>query len=265
MNAEPLDALPLWLFFLISTGISLLALEGGYRFGRWRHVRATEEKDAPVAAIVGSILALLALMLAFTFNLAAARFDARRKIVVEEANAIGTTYLRTRFLPEPERTEIAELLRNYTELRIHGTQSATVAAALDESEKVHEQLWSRAVAAADKAPESITTGLFVRSLNDVIDLHAKRKFVGLQSRMPITIWVALFLLAIMGMASMGYQAGLSATRRSPAMTILALTFAGILFLIVDLDRAHEGFLRVSQQPMIDLQRSMKSGARTATD
>lgn len=102
------------------------------------------------------------------------------------------------------------------------------------------------------------TGLFIQSLNDVIDLHAKRLFVGVRSRIPTVIWAALFALALLGMASMGYQAGISATRRTPAMLLLSLSFAGVLFLVVDLDRPQEGFLTVSQQAMIDLQKTMKS-------
>jgi hypothetical protein len=114
------------------------------------------------------------------------------------------------------------------------------------------------VAAAEKDRHSIMTGLVLQSLNDVINLHSKRVSVGLRSRIPITIWLELFTLAVFGMGSMGYQAGLSGTRRSLQMPILTLAFAGALFLIVDLDRANEGSLRVSQQPMIDLLSTMQA-------
>ena len=112
------------------------------------------------------------------------------------------------------------------------------------------------MAAAEQDRHSIMTGLFLQSLNEVINLHSERVFVGLRSRIPISIWLALFTLAVLGMASMGYQAGLSGTRRSPGMPIVTLAFAGVLFLIIDLDRASEGSLRVSQQPMIDLLKTM---------
>ena len=99
-----------------------LALEGGYRLGRWRHDRPAEEKETPVGAMVGSILGLLAFLLAFTFGMAATRFEARRQAVLDEANAIGTTYLRARLLPEPQRTESAKLLREYVDVRISGSR-----------------------------------------------------------------------------------------------------------------------------------------------
>jgi hypothetical protein len=257
LNTEPLDVLPLWAFLAAACVSALLALEIGYRLGRWRHAHATDEKDAPVGAMVASVLGLLAFMLAFTFGLAASRFDARRQVVLEEANAIGTTYLRARLLPEPHRSEIERLLREYVDVRIRFLQEGNVAEGRARSEELHEKLWTQAMAAAQKSPGSIMTGLFIQSLNEVIDLHAKRLLVALRSRIPIAIWSTLFGLASFGMASTGYQAGLSATRRSPEMLLVALSFAGVLFLIVDLDRAHEGLLQVSQQAMLDLQTQMK--------
>ena len=77
MNRELLDVAPLWILFLSAFVLAWLAVEGGYRLGRWRHARASDEKDAPVGAMVGAILGLLAFMLAFTFSLAASRFEAR--------------------------------------------------------------------------------------------------------------------------------------------------------------------------------------------
>lgn len=140
--------------------------------------------------MVGSILGLLAFLLAFTFGLAAARFEARRQTVLEEANAIGTTYLRARLLPDPERTESAKLLREYVDVRLPDSRqkntSQAITQAITRSEELQEQLWSQAIAAAEKKP-TVVTGLFVQSLNEVIDLHAKRTLVGGRSRIPISI------------------------------------------------------------------------------
>lgn len=256
MPTSSLDFLPLWCFLPLTFALCLATLEAGYQLGKWRHARSAGEKEAPVAAMVGAVLGLLAFILAFTFSLAASRFDARRQAVLEEANSIGTTYLRARLLPEPQRAEITSLLQQYTELRARKIDPATIENLLAESEKLHEQIWSKAVAAAEKNPESIMTGLFLESLNESIDLHSKRVFVGLYSRIPLTIWLMLLLLIILGMISLGYQAGLAATDRSLAMPIFVLTFACVLYVIVDLDRAHEGFLQISQQAMIHLHQSM---------
>lgn len=256
MNTEPLDSIPIWWILLLAIILGLLIVEAGFRYGIWRRKTVIYEKEAPVAAMVAAILGLLAFMLAFTFSMAASRFDARRTAVLDEANAIGTTYLRTRLLPNPQRSETARLLREYVDLRATLSHPGKLEELLVHSETLHSQLWENAVAAAEKSPESITTGLFIQSLNETIDLHSKRVFVGLRSRIPFAIWVALFGLTILGLVSVGYQAGLAGTKRSPEMPILTVAFAGVLFLTVDLDRGHEGLLRVSQQAITDLQQMM---------
>jgi hypothetical protein len=260
MAHEPLDYVPLSVLFLAACALTGIALEAGYRVGVWRHAHVAGEKESPVGAMVGSILGLLAFLLAFTFSMAAERFDEKRLIVLEEANAIGTTYLRARLLPEPHRTETAKLLREYVDLRLpnlqQGDVSQTIAQVMKRSDELHEQIWAQAAAAAEKQPSPITA-TFIVALNEMIDIHAKRVLIGTRNRIPFSIWFMLFALAILGMAAMGYQSGLSATRRSPAMIAMVLAFAGVLFLIADLDRGHEGLLKVSQQSMIDLQKSMQ--------
>lgn len=258
MNREPLDFVPVWLLFVAACVLTGLALEGGYRLGRARHARGSGEKEAPIGAMVGSILALFAFMLAFTFGMAASRFEARRQAVLDEANSIGTTYLRTQLLPEKQRKESERLLREYVDVRVSALRDGKVEYAITRSEELHVLLWAEAVRASEAQPGPMTS-LYIQSLNQTIDLHSSRIQVGLRSRIPMSIWGGLTALALLSMASVGYQAGLSATRRSPAMLGLILAFSGVLFLIVDLDRPREGFLTVSQQAMIDLQTSMGAG------
>jgi hypothetical protein len=214
--------------------------------------------------MVASILGLLALVLAFTFSLAASRFDARRQTVLQEANAIGTAYLRARLLGEPQRSEIAKLLREYVDVRLQGVEAGKLEDALTRSEEIQELLWLQTSEAADNNTGSIITGLFIQSLNNLIDLHAERVLVGLRSRIPLVIWAGMFGLAMLGLIAVGYQCGLSGTRRSPAMTALVLAFAVVLALIADLDRAHEGLLRVSQQALVDVQKTMQSSPAQTT-
>ena len=257
MHAEIMDVIPLWCFLPILLVVLLLTLELGNRLGRWRHSRAIDEKEAPVAAMVASVLGLLAFMLAFTFSMAASRFDARRHAVLQEANAIGTTHLRSRLLPEPERDEMARLLVRYTELRTYKPTPENIGDLLTESEQLHEAMWSKAVEAAEKNPGAIMTGLFLESLNETIDLHSERVSVGLYSRIPTIIWLMLLGLAVLGMISVGYQSGLSMTRRSPEMLLFIFAFSCVLYLIIDLDRAHEGSLQISQRVFIKLYETMR--------
>jgi hypothetical protein len=258
MPGEPLDAIPLSALLVVVTVLLWLALEGGYRLGQWRKTHAAYEHEHPVGAMVASVLGLVALVLGFTFSLVAARFDSRRMGVLEEANAIGTTYLRTSFLPESQQVESVRLLREYVDQRIKAVQEPEGAGqAIARSEVLHTSLWAQADSAAKRTPDSIMTGLYIQSLNEVIDLHATR-LLALRSRVPLVLWFALCFLATLGMAAVGYQSALAATRRSPAMLALVLAFSIVLYLIADLDRSQEGLLRVSQQPMYDLQKSMQA-------
>ena len=210
---SPLDALPLWGLFMAILLLVLLSVESGYRLGKYRRSRSEEEKEAPVGAMVGSTLGLLAFLLAFTFGLAAARFDTRRQVLLDEANAIGTTYLRAGMFPD-RRDAIRALLRDYVDTRLEAVRSGQVTEGLRRSEHLHDQLWTQAEALGETNPTSIVVGLFVQSLNEVIDLHAKRVTVGLRNRIPGAIWAALFAVAVLSFAAMGYHAGLSRTSRS---------------------------------------------------
>src|SRR5262249_51743302 len=129
--------------------------------------------------------------------------------------------------------------------------------ALARSEELQGRLWAQAVVAGEKSPTPIT-GLFIQSLNEVIGLHAKRVTMGMRNRIPVTVWVALYLTAILAMAGVGYHAGLTSTARTIATLALVVTFSGTLWLIADLDRPQEGLLKVSQQAIVNLQKSLAS-------
>lgn len=259
MDYTRLDQIPLWGLFLGTIAIVIVAIEAGYRLGQYRRRRSDQEKDAPVGAIVAATLGLLAFMLAFTFGLAANRFDARRMVVLEESNAIGTANLRAGLLPEPHRSAIHKLFREYVDVRLEAVNPGATKQALAKSTELHRALWSQASDLAAQDNRSILTGIFVQSLNEVIDLHAKRVMLGLRNRIPGLVWMVLYFMAIVSMIALGYQEGLSGSRRSLAVLALALTFSAVMLLIADLDRPHEGLLRVSQNAMIDLRESLKSG------
>ena len=197
-------------------------------------------------------------MLAFTFGLAATRFDARRLLVLEESNAIGTANLRAGLLPEPNRSKIRKLFREYVDVRLEAVEPNGTEEAISKSSELHRGLWSQASEVAAEDNRSILAGIFVQSLNEVIDLHAKRVMFGLHNRIPELVWLVLYFIAIVSMAALGYQEGLSGSRRSLAVLALAFTFSAVMLLIADLDRPQEGLLRVSQRAMLDLRESLKN-------
>src|SRR6188474_1281454 len=130
-TSQILDSLPILGVFVAFAIVSLLFYEGGFRLGRWYQERTPGEQEGPTGLLVGSILALLAFLLAVTMGMASDRFDARRGIVLDEANSIGTTYLRAGYLPEPASSEIRELIREYVPLRIVVTDVKAVELAAD--------------------------------------------------------------------------------------------------------------------------------------
>ncbi len=260
LNTSLVDRLPLWGVFVATTALIALALEAGYRLGGRRRRSANQEDKPPLGEMVAATLGLVAFMLAFTFGLAASRFDLRRGIVLDEANAIGTTYLRTSLLPEPQRTESRRLLREYVALRVGSPDWQQQAEKVARSEVVHERLWAQAVAATERNQNPVLLALYFQTLNELIDLHAKRVTLSLRNRIPLAIWGALFFVACLGMVLMGYHAGLAETGRSLGVLALVLTFAAVMALIADLDRPREGLLQVDQSALIDVQRTMSAEA-----
>jgi hypothetical protein len=255
-----MDALPLWGLFLVTAAVVWVSIEAGYWLGRYRRRRSEDEKEAPVGAIVAATLTLLGFILAFTFGLAASRFDARRKVVVEEANAIGTTYLRAGLLPDGRGRKSRELLRQYVDARLEAAQSGDIEKVLRQSDELHRGLWKEAEAVGRQHPNSIVVGLFIQSLNEMIDIHATRVLVSVQSRIPGILWGVLYVVTVLTMAGVGYFEGLAKSRRSLAIAVLVLTFSAIITLVADLDRPREGLLRVSQSALVDL-RTMMHDAR----
>ncbi len=249
-----MDRFPLWSLLPLTVGIALLAIEAGRRLADYRRQRSAEEKETPVGGMVGGTLGLLAFILAFTFSLAASRFEARRQILLQEANAIGTCYLRAGMLSEPMRTDAQNLLREYVDARIEAVQPGKLAQGMAKSEELHKRLWAVATMAADKE-KNVITSLFIQALNQVIDLHATRLMAGVRSRVPGIIWIVLYVLLILVMVMLGYQSGLAKSRRSIAVLALVIGFSCVLYLIADLDRPGQGLLQTSQEAMTDLRRT----------
>jgi hypothetical protein len=253
-SEELLVTCPIWAVFSVTLLLVLLSVEGGYRWARFKR-RAELEEEAPVGAMVGATLGLLAFLLAFTFSMAAGAFQDRKHALLEEANAIGTAYLRADLISEPHRAEVRRLLREYVEERLEWT-GVTKAGVGRSSNELLIQLWARAAAAGQESPGLEIVSLFIFSVNDVIDLHAKRVMVRERSHIPGPFWAVLYLVAILALASMGYHGGVAGTSRSPVMLAVAIAFSAVIVLIVDIDRPGQGLVNVSQQAMIDLRDSM---------
>ncbi|MBW2596235.1 MAG: hypothetical protein JRC93_09715 [Deltaproteobacteria bacterium] len=255
-----LDSVPIWIMFLVILMVILLSIETGFRHGARKRKLPNREQEAPVSSMIGAALALLAFILAFTFGMATSRFETRKSLTLDEANAIQTTYLRAGLLSEPQRTDIRNLLREYVKVRVEGIETGQINYLVKKSEELQDQLWSKVTTLSEKKPPPVFTGLFIRSLNDVIDLHAKRLTAAMRNRIPGAIWGALFFVTSIAMGAVGYQMGLNRGHRTIVALAIVLTFAVIMFVIADLDHPQQGFLQISQEPMIELQKDINKPA-----
>lgn len=245
------------LFVLVMTSIVLMA--AGV-IGLLLGLRASRRDggQSQIGTIQGSLLGLLALMLGFTFATASSRYDTRRGLAVDEANAIGTTFLRAQTLPEPYRGSLSNMLRRYVDLRLESVSKLGDPTELmkirQETESLQQTMWKQASAVAREYPTDIT-GLFEESLNESIDSYSSR-IAAFLSRVPGTILWILAVIAVISLGTVGYGFGLSGQRSWPIIALLSVTIAAVIVMIVDLDRPEAGPTRVSYQGMVDLRNSL---------
>ena len=235
---------------IIAIGIALLSIEFGWCLGIKVAKRKNIKAGASFYIAVGATMGLLSFILATTFGMAAARFDLRKANVVTEANAIGTTYLRIDFLPDSLREEARQLIRSYTTLRSGGESSIISVDGMAKSANIQDRLWMIGSIAV-KQSDTISVGLFIQSLNDMIDMDTTR-VTTLRNRLPDNIWLMLTLITIFSMASLGFEFGIQGYRSWIGNILLVIAFTSVILLIADLDRPQQGLVQVSQQPLIDL-------------
>ena len=252
-----LDFVPIWGIFVGTILIVMGFVEVGYRFGSLVNRNSAGEGEAQISGISGAVLGLSAFIMAFSFAIVADRYDARKSLVREDADAIRTTYMRARFLPEPDRAESTRRLAAYVEKRIVAAQGGNIGKQgvrklLIDSERIQRRLWDIAVVNAERDMNSDVAALYIESLNQLMDVHSARLAIGVRTRIPIGIWIVLYSLTILGLISMGYHAGVTESKRSNAILILAVSFAMVITLIAALDRPW-GISAVTQQPLADLQ------------
>jgi hypothetical protein len=255
-----MDDIPLWLLFVATTLIVVATIEVGYLLGKSVHRKSEDEKESPVSAIAGTVLALLAFILAFTFGIVSDRYDTRRALVREQASAIRTSYLESDFLPEPGRDAAKVLYKDYIALVVQAAKPGHLAnnpGDLSELRTIQSQLWDIAVANVRAGDTTDISANYTESLTEMSNVLAVRIAVSVQSRLPTGLWIVLYVLIALGMIAVGYQTAIAGSRRTWAMVILALSFSIVVVLIAALDDPERGYISISQRPLIDLQSEMK--------
>jgi hypothetical protein len=246
-----------WVLALILLAVILGATVVGLLIGRSVRGRSEVLRE-PFSVMQAVLLGFMSLVLAFGLSLAVGRYQDRRAATVDEANAIGTTYLRAQTLQEPMRSGSLALLRQYTDVSIRISQtrpdSSAQRQATTNSSQLQRQLWGLAGQALNRAPADSAPRLYADSLNETFDSQSSR-VSSLSNRVPTAVLVLELVVAAVALASLGLH--LSTMGRG-VLTVLvaALLVTSTLLVTFDLDRPTRGLIRVPDGPLTQVRASM---------
>ena len=237
-------------------------LEVGRRIGMRRMARDPEGAKAGSGVIDGAVFGLLGLLIAFTFSGAAARFDARRALIVEEANSIGTAWLRLDLLPGTAQPALREKFRQYLDARLAAFRKIPDLAAaetdLARANALQTEIWTQAVAACRDSGSQPATMLLLPALNQMFDVAAART-TGAQMHPPLIIYLMLGLLVLAGSLLAGYGMGVGRIRNWVHALAFVLVMSLAVYVILDYEFPRVGFIRIHSfdEVLMDLRQSMK--------
>lgn len=253
-----LTTIALTLAFVVTTELM-------FRVGRTVSSRYDEKLQHQVSTVQAATLGLLALVLGFTMSMAESRFAARRQVLVAEANAIRTTYLRTDLAPEPERSQSRDLVREYVAARraYFHSSPADAAAATARSKTISADVWQRAVTVARAHPDWDVLASYVESVNEMIELEATRDLV-IAARLPPEVDGLLALVAFCAIAITGFATGLARARVMLTLYAVPILVAISCVVIVDLDRSRFGLISTGDRPMQALEQELATDRPAAS-
>jgi hypothetical protein len=229
----------------------------GYRLGRHAAARKDEGEKSHAAAWQAALLGLTALLIGFTFSMAQERYTARKQIVLNEANEIGTTYLRTHLLDDVRGEELRALLRGYVDTRLAIAEArldrGQIETFLRQSSELQGRIWER-VAAAGRADHSPTTVLLIQSANGMIDA-GEEHLAALENPLPHTVFIVLVLVTAVAMVAVGYGCGLDSRMRALGMFVAPVLLAAVIGLVFDLAHPRMGIIVVRDPVLTRLKQS----------
>lgn len=242
--------------------IGMLALlEAGRYVGRKRLPHDPDDTTTGVGATEAAVFGLLGLLLAFTFSGAASRFEARRHLITEEANAIGTAYLRIDLLPGDAQPEMRQLFRRYLDARMASYRppaNMTVAQAQSDATALQARIWAQSVSASQRDASGNAAKLLLPALNDMIDITTTRA-MATENHPPAVIFVLLAGLCLVSSLLVGYVTCTTRRRNWVPLLILAATLSLTFYVILDLEFPREGMIRVdtADHILLDLRKTFQ--------
>ena len=249
---------PMWALVTGLLALMTAANECGFRLGRRYHRGEPEPARAVSTALKGSVFGLVALLLGFSFSMTASRHEARRKVVLDEANAVGTCYLRGGLLADPERARIRDALRGYVAVRLEhfekGLDPEEYRRTSREMDRLLAEVWAAVEAATRKNPEAVRTSQIVPAANEVLDLSSTRAWAT-RNHLPAPVLVLLVTSVAVASLLMGHSSGQAGKRHTGLWAALNVLLVLVLFVVLDFDRPRRGLIRVDHTPLVKLKAS----------
>lgn len=250
-----------WVIVLALMGAMMLAAEIGYKVGQRWPLRAGETSGRYFIAVQGSLLALLSLLLGFTFNMSTQRYEMRRQLTMDDASMLSTLWLRSSLLPESQRSEFQPLLRQYIGVRadaeaLRRETTAELARRIEQAEALHRQMWDVVRKAIQGEPPVKSMEDVVALLGNAQSLH-ERRIYAYGSRVPEIIFMMLSGTAMTAVFAVGYSGGLTQQRGILLRLMITLVVCGTIFTILDLDTPRRGLIQVEQTPMLRVTQMME--------
>lgn len=254
---------PNWPISMGLLALMFAADEVGYRLGR-RHRDEPEPSRAVSYALKGSVFALVALLLGFSFSVTSDRHTHRQRQVLAEANAIGTCHLRAGLLGEPARTTIRESLRGYVAARLtHHEQGADPAEERRREREMARALdgvWRGVEEANRTNAEAVRVSQIVPAANDVIDQSGTYLWET-RTHLPPAVLALLAVCVVLSGALVGHSSGQLDRRHLGLWVASNVLFVLVLFVVLDFDRPRRGLIRVDQRSLIEVGAQLDAAGR----
>ena len=242
------------------TAVALAAaMLAGWAGGWWRGSSSNRERRAvPASKFNDAILALLGLLLAFTFSISLARHEQRRQMAVTDSNAIGDFYTTASLIKEPPRGRLQAAVRRYVEHRLALPKTivdeASLQRSLDEIREMHGQMQALVQEAVDGGTPVVVP--LVNTLNALTSSHAAR-LAALRDRLPPGVVLLLVVAAVLCMIVIGWQQGASSERHPAAALGFTVLVCMVVWVTLDLNQPQRGWITISQEPLEQLLKGME--------
>ena len=255
-----LNDIPAALFCSLLFAALLGAVELGHWLGRRLPASGWEAISSPFLSLTGASMGLLGLLLAFSFSMGLTRYEARKVVILKEANALAAAQARSDFLQPEAAQRVKALLRDYLDSRLayHGATAESPLAdqLFKQAQALQARIWAQASVPAnyrDPAPANFSA--LTSALNDMAAMRNERRYA-IENQIPSSVIVLLVFVTLQATAMAGFAFGANRRRIWLALLGFPLVISLVIYTILDLDRPTRGWILVDQTPMLDLKASL---------